>query len=71
MKKNYCDRCGKELNGHEGRFIKFAKTYKVFWINWDVFHKTNKGCFDEEELCKDCFYEFLKIYDDFWKQKKK
>lgn len=70
MRKNYCDLCGKELESHEGYFISFKKNYSLMFFDYAVISH-NKCCFDEDELCETCYYEFLKVYDKFIKSHKK
>lgn len=68
MTKNYCDRCGKELENHEGKFLKFNKRFTVDFIDWH-FLGYKKEIYDADELCKDCWKKFLDIYDKFMKNK--
>ena len=67
MIKNYCDRCGKELEKHTGHFLKFNKIFTVDFIFWNFLNK--KEIYDTDELCKDCWGKFLDIYDSFMKNK--
>lgn len=65
MQKNYCDRCGKELKGHEGHFLKFNKSFTVDFI----FHfRHEKEIFDTYEVCADCWEKLMKLYDKFMKE---
>lgn len=68
MRKNYCDRCGQELKGHNGKFLAFVKSYDVFYFHWNIVTK-EKSCYECEELCKDCWNKFMKLYDNFLKNK--
>lgn len=65
MTKNYCDRCGAELKEHKGHFIKFVKTCQVLWFSWHIIDHTKKSCFDEQEMCEECYDSFLELYDKF------
>ena len=71
MTKNYCDRCGKELQKHEGHFLKFVKTCSVYWDKWNIWNHRILICFDKTELCEECYESFLNLYDDFIKKKEK
>lgn len=68
MTKNYCDICGKELQGHEGKFIKVERKFKVYWLSWNIISHKEKLPFDVDEMCGDCFSDFCKLYDSFCKK---
>lgn len=68
MKKYYCDKCGKELKDHEGHFLWFQKSYNLMFWKWDLFSKT-KFMYDDEELCEDCYFLLITIFEEQLKKK--
>jgi hypothetical protein len=70
MIKRYCDKCGCELQKDKGYGFGMTKSYTVSFIHRDIITR-EKEIYDDKEYCQDCFFSFVKLYNEFKKDKVK
>ena len=70
MIKRFCDNCGAEFDEFDGYGFKIIKSYDVCFLKRNII-TYEKQIYDNKEYCSQCYFAFLKTYDDFTKKNKK
>jgi RNase P subunit RPR2 len=70
MKKNYCDKCGAELEPEEGEGIMLTKSFKIYFLHRNILN-LEKEAYYEHDLCKNCYNTLYEKIAKFMKEEEK